>query len=49
MLEAGTQSAERSNATQAAVSAALNSAAERIERMTRRLNEAVRDSGVAMG
>jgi cell division protein ZapA len=49
MQEAGTQSAERSNATQAAVSAALNSAAERIERMTRRLNEAVRDSGVAMG
>jgi cell division protein ZapA len=49
LQEAGTQSAERSNATQAAVSAALNSAAERIERMTRRLNEAVRDSGVAMG
>jgi cell division protein ZapA len=49
MLEAGTQSAERSNATQAAVSAALNSAAERIERMTRRLNEGVRDGGVAMG
>jgi|SRR5512134_1085050 cell division protein ZapA len=49
MQEAGTQSAERSNATQAAVSAALNSAAERIERMTRRLNEAFRDSGVAMG
>jgi cell division protein ZapA len=49
MQEAGTQSAERSNATQAAVSAALNAAAERIERMTRRLNEAVRDSGVAMG
>lgn len=49
MQEAGTQSAERSNATQAAVSAALNSAAERIERMTRRLNEGVRDGGVAMG
>jgi len=49
LQEAGTQSAERSNATQAAVSAALNSAAERIEHMTRRLNEAVRDSGVAMG
>jgi cell division protein ZapA len=49
LQEAGTQSAERSNATQAEVSAALNSAAERIERMTRRLNEAVRDSGVAMG
>jgi cell division protein ZapA len=49
LQEAGTQSAERSNATQAAVSAALNSAAERIEQLTRRLNEAVRDSGVAMG
>jgi cell division protein ZapA len=49
LQEAGTQSAERSNATQAAVSAALNAAAERIERMTRRLNEAGRDSGVAMG
>ena len=49
MQEVGTQSAERSKATQAAVSAALNSAAERIERMTRRLNETVRDSGVAMG
>jgi cell division protein ZapA len=49
MQEVGTQSAERSQATQAAVSAALNSAAERIERMTRRLNETVRDSGIAMG
>ncbi|MGE0036221.1 MAG: cell division protein ZapA [Xanthobacteraceae bacterium] len=49
MQEVGTQSAERSKATQAAVSAALNSAAERIERLTRRLNETVRDGGVAMG
>ena len=32
-----------------ALSAALNSAAERIERMARRLNETVRDGGVAMG
>jgi cell division protein ZapA len=49
MQEVGAQSAERSKATQAAVSAALNSAAERIERMARRLNETVRDGGVAMG
>ena len=49
MQEVGAQSAERSKATQAAVSAALNSAAERIERMTRRLNETVRNNGVAMG
>jgi cell division protein ZapA len=49
LQEVGTQSAERSKATQAAVSAALNAAAERIEHMTRRLNETPRDSGVAMG
>ncbi len=49
MQEMRTQSAERTKATQAAVSAALNSAAERIEHMARRLNETVRDGGVAMG
>ena len=49
MQEVRTQSAERTKATQAAVSAALNSAAERIEHMARRLNETVRDGGVAMG
>jgi cell division protein ZapA len=43
------QSAERNKATQAAVSAALNSAAERIETITRRLNETIRDGGVAIG
>lgn len=42
-------SAERATATQAAVAAALNSAAERIERITRRLNQTVSDDGVAMG
>ena len=36
-------------ATQAAVAAALNSAAERIEGLTRRLNETLRDDKVAMG
>jgi cell division protein ZapA len=43
------QAAERAKATQAAVSAALNSAAERIEGITRRLNEPRREGGVAMG
>ena len=43
------QAAERASATQAAVSAALNSAAERIEGITRRLNEPRREGGVAMG
>jgi cell division protein ZapA len=38
LQEARTASAERAVATQAAVAAALNSAAERIERVTRALN-----------
>jgi cell division protein ZapA len=42
-------SAEHAKATQAAVTAALNSAAERIERITRRLNQTVSEGGVAMG
>ena len=42
-------SAEHAKATQAAVAAALNSAAERIERITRRLNQTVSEGGVAMG
>jgi cell division protein ZapA len=49
LQEVRVQSADHSKATQAAVAAALNSAAERIERMARRLNETVRDGGVAMG
>ena len=49
MQEVRAQSADRTKATQAAVAAALNSAAERIERMAKRLNETVRDDGVAMG
>ena len=36
-------------ATQAAVVAALNAAAERIENITKRLNQTVGDGGVAMG
>jgi cell division protein ZapA len=42
-------SAEHAKATQAAITAALNSAAERIERITRRLNQTVSEGGVAMG
>ena len=49
LQEARALSADRSKATQAAVAAALNAAAERIEGITRRLKETVRDNGVAMG
>jgi len=42
-------SAERAKTTQAAVAAALNSAAERIEGITRRLNQTVSEGDVAMG
>jgi cell division protein ZapA len=49
LQDARMQSAERAKATQAAVAAALNSAAERIENITRRLNEARHDDQVAMG
>jgi cell division protein ZapA len=49
LQDARAQSAERTKATQAAVSAALNSAAERIEGITRRLIETLRDDNVAMG
>jgi cell division protein ZapA len=49
LQEARVVSAERAKQTQAAVAAALNSAAERIEGITRRLNQTVDDDGVAMG
>jgi cell division protein ZapA len=42
-------SADRAQATQAAIIAALNAAAERIEGVTRSLNLTVGDGGVAMG
>lgn len=42
-------SADRAQTTQAAVAAALNAAAERIEDITRRLNQTVGDGGVPMG
>jgi len=48
MQEARAASAERALATQAAVAAALNSAAERIERVTRALNF-TRSAGAPLG
>jgi cell division protein ZapA len=48
LQSARTASAERAAATQTAVAAALNSAAERIERVTRALAY-TRGSGVALG
>jgi cell division protein ZapA len=43
------QAASRAKATQAAVSAALNAAAERIEGITRKLKDVRREDDVAMG
>jgi cell division protein ZapA len=49
LQEARVASAEHARDTQAAVSAALNAASERIEILTKRLNQTVGDGGVAMG
>jgi cell division protein ZapA len=49
LQEARVASADRAKATQAAVAAALNAAAERIESVTRRLNQTVTETQVAMG
>jgi cell division protein ZapA len=49
LRNASVASADHSQATQTAVVAALNAAAERIENITRRLNETVPESGVPMG
>jgi cell division protein ZapA len=50
LQEARVVSAHHAKATQAAIAAALNSAAERIETLTRRLNQTIGDEeGVAMG
>ena len=49
LQDASVVSADRSQATQAAVVAALNAAAERIESITRQLNQTVTDGGVPMG
>jgi len=49
LQEASVVSADRAEATQAAVIAALNAAAERIESLTRRLNQTLVDTSVPMG
>jgi cell division protein ZapA len=49
LQEASVVSADRAQATQAAVIAALNAAAERIESLTRQLNQTVLDAGFPMG
>ena len=49
LRNASVASADHSQATQTAVVAALNAAAERIENITKRLNETVLESGVPMG
>jgi cell division protein ZapA len=48
LQDARVLAADRSQATQAAVAAALNSAAERIERVTRSLNQTLSDE-IAVG
>jgi cell division protein ZapA len=49
LQDARVASADRANATQAAVATALNSAAERIETIARHLNQSLGDEKVAMG
>ena len=49
LRNASVASADHSQATQTVVVAALNAAAERIENITKRLNETVPESGVPMG
>jgi cell division protein ZapA len=49
LQDASVVSADRAQTTQAAVAAALNAAAERIEGITRRLNQTVGEGGVPMG
>jgi cell division protein ZapA len=49
LQDARAASGDRAQATEAAIIAALNAAAERIEGVTRSLNLTVGDGGVAMG
>ena len=49
LQEASVVSADRAEATQAAVIAALNAAAERIESLTKRLNQTVGEATVPLG
>ena len=48
LSEARVASAEHALATQAAIVAALNSAAERIEKLTRQLNQTVGDGTIVL-
>jgi cell division protein ZapA len=49
LKDARVSAAKQSHATSVAVASALNSAAERIEDLTRKLNQTVNGSGVALG
>ncbi|MCC6887440.1 MAG: cell division protein ZapA [Hyphomicrobiales bacterium] len=49
LQEARKASAEHARATQAAIVAALNAAAERVEGLTRQLNQTAGESAVAIG
>jgi cell division protein ZapA len=49
LQDARVVSADRMHATQAAIVSAFNSAAERIESISRRLNQTVAEGNVAMG
>ena len=49
MQEARAASAERAKSAQAAVAAALTAAAERIEHITRKINQRIGSGGVALG
>jgi cell division protein ZapA len=49
LQDARVVSADRMQATQAAIVAAFNSAAERIEGISRKLNQTVAEGGVGMG
>ena len=49
LQDASVVSADRAQATQAAIAAALNAAAERIENITKRLNQSIPESSVPMG
>jgi cell division protein ZapA len=49
LQDARVVSADRAQATQAAIASAFNSAAERIENLAKSLNQGLGDGGVAMG
>jgi cell division protein ZapA len=49
LQDASVVSADRAQATQAAIAAALNAAAERIENITKRLNQSMPASSVPLG